>query len=231
MKKTVIFLGITLLLISSGCSHWKKPEKEKSVEELVTEGNAYYEKERYSKAIKSFETLKDWYPFSKYAVTAEMKIADAYFFLKEYEEAISAYESFENLHPRNEKTPYAIYQIGKCYFVQIDTVDRDQTSAQKALDAYNRLIKNFPDSPYAVQAKEDTVLCYKSLAGNELYVALYYYKTKKYNAALHRFKGVISDYPDVGFHKTALDHIHLCKTALQEKESESDADVKSKKNQ
>ncbi len=230
MKKTVILFSI-IALICSGCSLWGKPKKEKSVEELVTEGNAHYEKERYRKAIESFETLKDWYPFSKHAVTAEMKIADAHFYLKEYEEAIVAYEDFENLHPRNEKTPYVVYQIGRCYFVQIDTVDRDQTFAHKALDTYTRLIKNFPESPYAIQAKEDSAICYKSLAGNELYVALFYYKTKKYKAALHRFKNVITDYPDVGFHKTALDYIPRCQKALKRAEPEPDPKPKFKKNE
>ncbi len=221
MKKLFILFSITMF-ICFGCASWGKPKKEKSVEELVTEGTEYFEDEQFRKAIESFETLKDWYPFSKHAAFAEMKIADAYFLLNEYEEAISAYEEFENLHPRNEKTPYAIFQTGKCYFIQIDTVDRDQTSAQKALDAYNRLIKNFPDSPYSVQAKEDKELCFKSLAGNELYVALYYYKTKKYKAALHRFKTVITDFPDVGVHRIALEYIPLCEAAILKKEAEKE---------
>jgi len=219
----------TLLLISilffSGCA-WFETQKEKTADELIAEGLEYYENESYKKAIKSFEDLKDWYPFSKHAIVAELKIADAYYQIEEYEDAVFAYEEFENLHPRNEKTPYAVYQIGKCHFNQVDTIDRDQTSARKALDTFNRLVKYYPDSSYVPQAKEEKNECIKSLAGNELYVALYYYKTGHYKAALYRFKAVITDYPDVGTHLTALQHISLCEAALQAAESEKNQEEK-----
>ncbi len=213
----------TLFLISimflSGCA-WFETQKEKTADELIAEGLAHYESESYRKAIQSLQDLKDWYPFSKYAIVAELKIADAYYHLEEYADAVFAYEEFENLHPRNEKTPYAVYQIGQCHFNQVDTIDRDQTPARKALDTFNRLIKYYPDSSYVPQAKEDKHECIKSLAGNELYVALYYYKTEHYKAALYRFKAVISDYPDVGTHRTALQHISLCEAALEAAEAE-----------
>jgi len=199
---------------------WFETKEEKTAEELRVEGLEQYEKGNYQRAINAFEDLKDWYPFSKHAALAELKIADAYFHMDEYEDAVFAYEEFENLHPRNEKTPYAVYQIGKCYYIQVDTVDRDQTPAQKALDTYNRFIKYYPDSVYVPQAIEERDQCIKSLAGNELYVATFYYKTGHYKAALHRFRTLVSDYPDVGMHKEALEYITRCEEALQKIESE-----------
>ena len=106
-----------------------------------------------------------FYPFSKYAILAELKIADAHFRLEEYEDAIFAYESFESLHPRNEAIPYVIYQIGLCYFKQVDTIDRDQTTAKKALDTFGRLKKQFPNSPYTRNAGSRVKKCLKSLVG------------------------------------------------------------------
>lgn len=219
MMKILSALCLMSILFFSGCA-WFETQKEKTADELIAEGMEYYENESYKKAIKSFEDLKDWYPFSKHAIVAELKIADAYFQIEEYEDAVFAYEEFENLHPRNKKTPYAVYQIGKCHFNQVDTIDRDQTSARKALDTFNRLIKYYPDSLFVPQAKEEKNECIRSLAGNELYVALYYYKTEHYKAALYRFKTVISDYPDVGTHQKALKYIPLCEAALQAAESE-----------
>jgi outer membrane protein assembly factor BamD len=210
---------LIFVIFLSGCA-WFETQEEKTADELIAEGLEYYENENYQKAIKSFEDLKDWYPFSKYAIVAELKIADAYYHLEEYEDAVFAYEEFENLHPRNEKTPYAVYQIAKCHFNRVDTIDRDQTSARKAVDTFNRLIKYYPDSSYIPQAKEEKNECIKSLAGNELYVALYYYKTENYKAALYRFKAVITDYPDVGMHQTALQYIPMCEAELQAAESE-----------
>jgi outer membrane protein assembly factor BamD len=214
---TIIFT--IFIIFFSGCA-WFETEKEKTADELIAEGLEYYEDESYKKAIESFEDLKNWYPFSKYAIVAELKIADAHYHLEEYEEAVFAYEEFENLHPRNEKTPYAVYQIAKCHFNRVDTIDRDQTSARKALDTFNRLIKYYPDSSYVPQAKEERNECIKSLAGNELYVALFYYKTEYYKAALYRFKAIITDYPDIGTHQIALQYIPMCEAAMKASEPE-----------
>ncbi len=221
------FLCLALFVVLTSCA-WFETQEEKTAEELRVEGLEQYDKGNYQKAINAFKDLKDWYPFSKHSALAELKIADAYFYMEEYEDAVFAYEEFENLHPRNEKTSYAVYQIGKCYFIQVDTVDRDQTPAQKALDTYNRFIKYYPDSVYVPQAIEERDQCIKSLAGNQLYVALFYYKTGHYKAALHRFRTLISDYPDVGMHQEALEYITRCEEALQKIKSE-EKEVKEEK--
>jgi outer membrane protein assembly factor BamD len=162
--------------------------------------------------------LKDFYPFSKYAILAELKIADSHYHLEQYEEAIFAYSEFEKLHPRNEAIPYVIYQIGLCYFVQIDTIDRDQTPAAMALSTFQRLNKQFPDNQYARSGAEHLTRCYKSLAGNEYYIGEFYYKSKHYKAALNRFMAVLSIYPDVGYHQKALQYIAKCEASLTEEE-------------
>lgn len=217
MKKIVAILAVCINItwLCAGCALFQT-EAEKSAEELLQEGQTYFEDGRYRKAIESFEKLKDWYPFSKHATLAELKIADAHFEIEEYEDAIFAYEAFENLHPTNPKMPYVVYRIGKAYFVRVDTVDRDQSTARKALDTFQRLIRTYPDSPYAARANEHITDCLKSLAGNETYVGLFYYKGEHYKAALHRFQSVVTDYPDAGLHKTALQFIPLCEKGLQD---------------
>ncbi|MFZ5569392.1 MAG: outer membrane protein assembly factor BamD [Thermodesulfobacteriota bacterium] len=212
MKKA--FFIILVLFSMAGCS-WFQTEPDKSAEELAQEGKEYFASERYKKAIDSYKRLKDWYPFSKYATEAELKIADAHFEIEEYTDAILAYEEFENLHPTNENTPYVIYQIGYCYFVQVDTIDRDQSTAQKALETFDRLMKSYPRDPYSIRAQEHRKVCLKNLTGNEIYVGLFYYNEKRYQAAMHRFKSVITDYPDVGLHQTALRYMTLCEEAIR----------------
>ena len=208
-----IFIGcLVLLFFLTGCA-WFQPKEEKPAQELAVDGMEAFKKGKYDKAIESFQKIKDWYPFSKYAILAELKIADAHFNLEEYEEAVYAYEEFEKLHPRNEAIPYVIYQIGRCYFVQIDTIDRDQSSSQKALDTFNRLIKQFPEDPYAALAREHIKKCVKSLAGHEFYVGLFYFKSKHYKAALKRFEAVLNKYPDVGLHYKALQYLAKAEAA------------------
>jgi len=224
MKNKILLGCLVVILAMSGCA-WFEPEKEKTAKELNDEGLEYLEDARYTKAIESFEKLRDWYPFSEYATTAELKIADTHYFIEEYEEAAFAYREFEELHPTNENTPYAVYQIGRCYFVQVDAIDRDQTSAQKALHSFERFIKNYPDSVDVPQAKENIIKCLQSITGQELYVGRYYYKTDRYKAALQRFHNVIKDYPDVGCHKEALEYILLCRKEIDREAKEKEADL------
>jgi len=225
--RQILTISLVALLVTSGCTsigdQFDKlfgTKEESTAQDLAWEGMEAYEKERYNKSIEKFQKLKDYYPFSKYAILAELKIADAHYHLEDYEEAIFAYENFEQLHPRNEAIPYVIYQIGRCYYDRIDTTDRDQTSAQKALDTFQRLIKQYPRDQYSPRAAEHIKTAQRSLAGHAYEVGVFYYKSKHYKAALHRFMTVISDYPDVGYHQKALEYIAKCEASIAKEQSQ-----------
>jgi outer membrane protein assembly factor BamD len=219
------FRCLVAILVLTGCSSIKQQidkllgvEEGDSAQELAWDGMDAYESGKYLAAIEKFQKLKDYYPFSKYAILAELKIADAHYRREEYEDAIFEYENFEKLHPRNEAIPYVIYQIGMCYYEQIGTPDRDQTSARKALETFQRLKKQFPKDQYAHRSEENVNKCLKSLAGNTYGIAIFYYKTKHFKAALQRFMSIISDYPDVGYHQQALEYIAKCEASIAEEE-------------
>jgi outer membrane protein assembly factor BamD len=225
--RPIAIVCLIILLVVAGCSSLQNSidkflgtEEGDTAEELAWDGMDAYDNGNYSKAIEKFQKLKDIYPFSKYAILAELKIADAHYQREEYEEAIFEYENFEGLHPRNEAIPYVIYQIGRSYYDQIDTTDRDQTSARKALEAFQRLTKQFPEDQYARRSAEHISKCLKSLAGHTYLIGVFYYKTKHYKAALHRFMSIISDYPDVGYHQQALQYIAKCEASIAEEGSE-----------
>ncbi len=225
--RPIAIVCLIILLVVAGCSSLQNSidkflgiEEGDTAEELAWDGMDAYDNGNYGKAIEKFQKLKDIYPFSKYAILAELKIADAHYQREEYEEAIFEYENFEGLHPRNEAIPYVIYQIGRSYYDQIDTTDRDQTSARKALEAFQRLTKQFPEDQYAHRSAEHISKCLKSLAGHTYLIGVFYYKTKHYKAALHRFMSIISDYPDVGYHQQALQYIAKCEASIAEEGSE-----------
>lgn len=201
------------MFLVSGCAWFNHPEPEKLAPELIADGMDAYNSGNYRTSIKSFEKLKDWYPFSKYAILAELKIADANYHLQNYADAVSGYEDFENLHPRNEVIPYVIFQIGQCYFEQMDSMDRDQTMTRKALKVFQQLVKQFPDTTYAAQGNERIKICQRHLSGHEFDIGLFYYQKKHYAAALARFRSIIETYPDEGIHQKALYYIGLCEAA------------------
>lgn len=211
----LINLVLLLCLQAAGCA-WFKAKEEKTARQLAEEGMEAFKDEDYATAIEAFEKLKDWYPFSKYAILAEMKLGDAHYHRQEYEEAIVSYEEFENLHPKNEAVPYVVYQIGRCYFDRLQTIDRDQTTAREAIKSFERLTNTYPASQYAAKALEHIMACNRNLAEHEFYVGMFYYKSKHYKAALARFKTVLTSYPDLGVHRKALAYIPLCQAMIEE---------------
>ena len=216
MRIPALLLTLALLVTISACSG-RDPDIDKPAHELAQNGMDEYAEKNYRKSIRYFEKLRDWYPFSKFAKLAELKIADAHFNLKEYDDAIFAYQEFEELHPKNEAIPYVIYQIGNSYFNQLGTIDRDQTVAYKAIDSFERLVKNYPNDPYADDARQKILTCRKSLAENQFYIGNFYYRTKRYKSALARFEEIVAnwgEFPDI--QEKARQLIPLCEAKLAE---------------
>ena len=196
----------------------RDPDIDKPAHELAKNGMDEFAEKVYGKSIVYFDKLRDWYPFSKFALLAELKIADAHYKLRDYDDAIFAYEEFEGLHPNNEAIPYVIHQIGNCYFEQLGTIDRDQTPALKAIEAYERLIKNHPDDPLSKDVLGKIRICQKSLAENQFYIGNFYYRTKHYKSALVRFQSVVStwsEFPEI--QAKAQAYIELCEAAMIKK--------------
>jgi len=218
----VLLLGGCAYVIDYGASIYEtffEEEEERDSDELIREGNEYLEKGDFESATDTFQELKDKYPYSKYAISAELKMADALYQKKNLDEAFDAYDEFESLHPKNKNTPYVIYQKGMCYFRQISAVDRDQTNTLKAREEFERLVKRFPRDDNANKARKRIRTCLIYLAEYELYVGHYYFKMGNYRAALDRYSYIIKNYPDMGQYNEAMEYIRKCKENLSEESS------------
>jgi len=227
-----ILLGTIVLFLLGGCSLYDKyfgGKEDKRPSELMREGMKNFERGSYEEATEAFQQLKDRYPYSKYAILAELKMADGLYEKEEFEEAYSAYDDFEKLHPKNENIPYAIYKKGMCNFQQVTAIDRDQSFTLKAREEFERLVRRFPSSEYANRARKNIRECLISLAEYELYVGHYYYKMGKYQTAMNRYTYLIQNYPDMGQYHEALDYISRCKEKLKEKELPVEEAEKEKK--
>jgi outer membrane protein assembly factor BamD len=189
----MVFAWITWSL--TGCAYFQSQRVE-SAEELASKGMEYFEDEDYEDALQTFTALKERYPYSRYAILAELKVADAHFHRQEYPEAVAAYEDFARLHPKNEAVPYVFFQIGACHYEQLLSKDRDQTATHRAILAFDRLLKAHPNSAYTDKAKEHITTCRELLAEHEMYVGRFYYKSKHFKAALGRFQRVLANFRD-----------------------------------
>lgn len=174
---------------------------DRTAEQLALDGVQNLQEKKYDKALEAFQTLKERYPYSKYAILAELKIGDVYFQQREYADAALAYEEFARLHPRNEVVPYVLYQKGMCHFLSFKSVDRDPAETQEAIDSFQRLIRAFPDSEYSRKARKQLFECEKRQASHEFYVATIYFKLEKYRSAQFHLQRLTEKYPE------AIEHL------------------------
>jgi outer membrane protein assembly factor BamD len=175
----------------------KKGDEIDEAQKLYEKASKSLTKGYYDDCINDFEKLRNTYPFSKYAVEAELKIADALFAKKEYADAADNYRTFAKLHPKHEQVDYATYHVGLSLFLEAPkSIDRDQSSTEKALEELRAFITQFPESKYADDAAKHIGQGRDRLAEKELYVGRWYAKHGEYKAALGRLRVVISRYPD-----------------------------------
>jgi outer membrane protein assembly factor BamD len=118
------------------------------------------------------------------------------------------------IHPGNAEAPYAQYLIAMSYYQQIDEVTRDQTTTQQASDAFGELIRRYPDSRYAADARLKMDLIKDHLAGKEMEIGRFYQRSGQWLAATYRFRAVVDQYQTTTQTPEALERLVECYVAL-----------------
>jgi outer membrane protein assembly factor BamD len=202
----VLTLVITFLIYLTGCS--TTPVDENDPASLLKDAESEIHSDHYQIAIDKLRIVKNKFPYSKYAVDAQLRIADVYFLQESYAEAAASYEAFRDLHPKHEKTAYAMFRASKSYMNDSPgNVARDLSSARKAMDSYSDFLKRFPGAPEADEAQKDMLEVRRLLAEKELYIADFYNRRDFYDSAKPRYKKIIDLYPETEAAKEARSKI------------------------
>lgn len=126
-----------------------------------------------------------------------IKRAESFFEKEDYAEAIIEYQHFLDLHKIHQLAPYAQYRLGESHYMMVKTFDRDASPVTMALAALNKLLAEFPGSPWEAEAREKIRSCQTFMAQNALFIGKFYYRREAYLASSHRFEAIIKEYPDL----------------------------------
>ena len=183
MRSSRIF-GVILLasLVAAGCS--SSPKAPKAADATVPKVDA-------DEQILKQDPLE-----RKYDPHVIMKRAEAFFEKEDYAEAAVEYQHFLDLHKTHVLAPYAQYRLATSHYKQLTTRDRDPEPVRRAMEGMAKLLKEYPGNPYENDARSKITECREHLAAYELYVGKHYYRQEVYLAAIHRFEGVIKEYPE-----------------------------------
>ena len=176
----------------------------RDVNTLYTAARDQFDRRRYRQAAQLFDEVERQHPYSVWARRAQLMSAFSYYLGKDYDKSIESARRFLAIHPGNRDAPYAHYLIGLDYYEQIVDVNRDQSTTRKSLDAFGELIRRYPTSRYAADARLKTDLIQDHLAGKEMEVGRFYQRRRVWLSAVLRFRTVIDEYQTTSHTPEAL---------------------------
>ncbi len=187
-----VLILLSVFILSSCTQAELEPEYvDRPVEELYNEALGVLEQGEYEKSALMFDEVERQHPYSSWATKAQLMSAYSYYQNNAYDSAIIALNRFIQLHPSNPDVPYAYYLKALSYYEQISDVTRDQRMTDLAQRTLAELVKRFPTSKYAKDAKLKLDLTRDHLAGKEMEIGRYYQNQGQFLAAINRFKVVI----------------------------------------
>ncbi len=201
MSKYKIILILIPLIIVTACSsdtqNIKLIKEKNQEEEMISSykaGVELLEIRDYFAASKKFLEAEILFPQSKWAPKSVLMASYSYFLQGYYTLAIENIKRYIKTYPKDKNKPYAHYLLAMCYYETIEGEKKDLAPLVLSKKELNFIIKNYPDTDFAYDARFKIDLINETLAAKEVYLGRHYIKKKKWIPALNRFKNVLNEY-------------------------------------
>ncbi len=212
-----LVLACLCMALAAGCSSTKgnvDPTAGWSAERLYSQARADISSGSWSEARKNLEALEARYPFGIYAQQSLIDQAYVNWKDEEPEQAKAAIDRFMQQYPNHPGTDYMLYLKGMITFTppsailsnftRQDPSERDPKGLRESYEAFNELIRRYPDSRYTPDARKRAAWLVNTIAENEVHIAQYYYERGAYVAAANRAQTVVTDFKGVPIAEKAL---------------------------
>jgi outer membrane protein assembly factor BamD len=201
---------LAMMFPLAGCAGSSKRTKAdtqyvaRDVSTLYNLGKDRLDQGNYPLAAAVFDEVERQHPYSVWARRAQLMSAYSYYAGKDYTKSIDSSRRFLSIHPGNRDAPYAYYLIGLSYYEQIQDVQRDQSITKLALDSLGELVRRYPDTRYAADARLKIDLVRDHLAGKEMEIGRFYQNRSQWIASVMRFRTVVDEYQTTSHTPEAL---------------------------
>lgn len=218
MRKIVLALGVIVTLVMAGCAsdkgidetgYSKQPLVDRQGHKLKSADakRIYHSARDYlmhgqpAQALPLYAEVSARFPFSKYAPQSELETITAHYQAGDYDQAVDAADRFIKQHPRNPHIDYAYYMRGRSNYARnqpsllgSDPDKRNVDYLKQAFNDFKLLLKNYPNSDYAKDARLHMINIRNRVAAFDLRIAEYYYMRHAYVAAARRAAGIVKHY-------------------------------------
>ncbi|MCZ8321869.1 MAG: outer membrane protein assembly factor BamD [Novosphingobium sp.] len=208
-KLAILATASAAMLLTAGCGGRGGGPKDtafvaRDVDTLYTAAKDRLDRGDTKVAAALFDEVERQHPYSPWARRAQLMSAFSYYVARDYTKAVQSAQRFLSIHPGNRDAPYAYYLIGLSYYEQISDVSRDQKITRQALDAMNEVVRRYPNTRYAADARLKIDLVNDHLAGKEMEIGRFYQRSGRWLAANLRFRNVIEGYQTTSHTPEAL---------------------------
>lgn len=208
IKNINFFFIIIILFFFSGCYSSTKvkiePKKIVDLEVLYKLAYTSFQDGNYNDALNLFEQVEKDYSYTVWAPKSSLMRSYIYYETSNYLQALSNLQRFKTRYAGNKDIAYAEYLIAICMFEQINFSALSQLPTELALIQFKKIIKEFPNTSYASDAKFKIDLINEQLAAKEMYLVRYYVNRNKWVPALYRLNEIVNKYQNTVFIEEAL---------------------------
>ena len=163
-----------------------------------------FDQQEYELARQQFSEIKKLFPLSNEAIQSEIMIAFISYIQMDYDNAILNFKKIINKYPSHKDLDYLYYMIAISNYEQLQNELLDGYYNNLALEAFDQVIKRFPESKYAKDSRQKIILVKSNIAAKHMEIGRFYLNNKKFIAALNRFKIVVNEYSITKFTPEAL---------------------------
>lgn len=223
-----LLLVLLALLALAGCRNGIRGDELDTlpVEELYNLGSRSLENGNFDRAERQFKRLSARFPFGTFNEQSQLKLAYAQYRMNKYDEALATSNRFMKTYPTHPHVDYAYYVRGLVNFdrnrgllntlIPGDDALRDQQTAKQSFLDFSELLKRYPGSRYAADARQRMLYLRNNLATHDLAIALYYLRRGAYVGALNRAKYIVETYQETPMAADALAVMVQCYEVLDE---------------
>jgi len=209
VRLALLATAATALLLTSGCGGRGGKNKDtayvaRDVDTLYMAAKDRLDRGNTREAAALFDEVERQHPYSPWARRAQLMSAFSYYVARDYAKAVQSAQRFLSIHPGNKDAPYAFYLIALSYYEQISDVTRDQKVTEQAKQALNDVVRRYPASRYASDARIKLDLVNDHLAGKEMTIGRSYQRSGRWLAATLRFRTVVDNFQTTSHAPEAL---------------------------
>jgi outer membrane protein assembly factor BamD len=216
-----LVLMLVFFLSLSGCGFFGAKKTESSSPIIKGSAEALYKEAReemdsggFARAIEQLEKVQAADALGVYGQQALLDTAYSQWRNGDGALGLVTADRFLKQFPRAEGVPYALYLKGMINFNERsglltalskeDLSERDPKTLSDSYDAFDRLIKQYPQSKYAVEATQRLTYIVNTLAKHEVGIALFYLQRGAPLAAVNRAQDMLKIYSQTPAQEEAL---------------------------